>query len=83
MKALSLYGRPGCHLCAEMRAELEEFRDELGFSLREFDIDADPDLVARYGTLIPVLVVGGQEICHYHMDPVALRRALESSGETG
>lgn len=83
MKTLSLYGRPGCHLCADMRAALEEFRDELGFSLREVDIDADPDLVARFGTLIPVLVMGGREICHYHLDPTALRRALESAGETG
>ncbi|MBM4181187.1 MAG: glutaredoxin family protein [Betaproteobacteria bacterium] len=66
-----------------MRAALEEFRDELGFSLREVDIDADPDLVARFGTLIPVLVMGGREICHYHLDPTALRRALESAGETG
>lgn len=80
---LSLFGRPGCHLCADMRAALEEFRDELGFSLREVDIDADPDLAARYGALIPVLVVDGLEICRYHLDPAALRRALESAGETG
>jgi len=80
---ISLFGRPGCHLCGDMRAALEEFRDALGFSLREVDIDADPALTARYGALIPVLVLGGREICHGHLDPAALRRALLSAEETG
>jgi thioredoxin reductase (NADPH) len=66
-----------------MRAALEEFRAELGFSLREIDIDGDPELVARHGPLIPVLALGGREICHYHLDPTALRRALAGGAETG
>ncbi len=83
MRELHLYGRPGCHLCEDMGAALEEFRDELGFRLREIDIDGAPELSARFGALIPVLALDGQEICHYHLDPVALRRALGSRGETG
>jgi hypothetical protein len=66
-----------------MRAALGEFRDELAFHLREVDIDGTPDLAARFGTLIPVLALDGREICHYHLDPVALRRALGGKGETG
>ncbi len=83
MRELILYGRPGCHLCEDMRAALEEFHDELDFRLREVDIDGFPDLAARYGRLIPVLSLDGREICHYHLDPVALRRALGDEGERG
>lgn len=77
MTELILYGRPGCHLCEDMGAALEEFRDELGFRLRKIDIDADPDLAARYGRLIPVLTLDGREICHYHLDLAALRGHME------
>ena len=83
MKELLLYGRPGCHLCEDMGAALEEFRSEYGFRLREIDVDGDPGLAARFGALIPVLALDGREICHYHLDPVALRRALVGAGETG
>ncbi len=76
MRELVLYGRPGCHLCEDMRAALEEFRAAYGFRLREVDIDGDPDLAARYGTQIPVLTRDGEEICHYFLDPAALARAL-------
>ena len=83
MRELLLYGRPGCHLCEDMGVALETFRDELGFRLREIDIDCDPGLAARFGALIPVQALDGREICHYHLDPVALRRALGGEGETG
>ena len=76
MRELILYGRPGCHLCEDMRAALEEVRGTYAFRLREIDIDGDPDLAARYGTLIPVLVRDGEAICHYFLDPAALARAL-------
>lgn len=29
------------------------------------DIDRHPDLLARYGSLIPVLLANGREIAHY------------------
>ena len=83
MKALTLLGRPGCHLCDDMRAALEEFRASFEFSLREVDIDTDPALVARYGRLIPVLTEGHREICHYFLDPTALTRHLTDSTTSG
>lgn len=72
-KTLTLYGRYGCHLCEDMRLHLEELRGELAFDLELVDVDADPALAARYGTLVPVLADGDQEICHYFLDLVALR----------
>jgi hypothetical protein len=73
---LTLYGRPGCHLCDDMRVALGEFQLQFGFTLRDIDIDSDPALVERYGRLIPVLADPAGEICHYFLDPAALARAM-------
>ena len=59
-----------------MAAELAGLQPESGFSLSLVDVDTDPCLVERYGTLVPVLMLDGQEICHYFLDPEALRRHL-------
>jgi hypothetical protein len=88
MPQLILYHRVGCHLCDDMRDALHEFQPEYdfgqrGFRLQEIDIDADPDLCARYGLLIPVLCLGEQEICHFHLNPAALKQALNQLPEAG
>lgn len=83
MKELTLYGRPGCHLCDDMRAALEAFRPQHDFSLREIDVDSDPALVERYGRLIPVLADSNGEICHYFLDPAALGQVLSKSRGKG
>jgi hypothetical protein len=81
MIELTLYHRPGCHLCDEMRDALRdvlgEYPPAISHRLREIDIDRDPLLRARYGVLIPVLCLGEREICHYHLDPSALKQALK------
>ena len=73
---LTLYSRVGCHLCEDMLETLQAFREELSFTVQVVDIDADPVLRERYDTLVPVLVQGDTEICHYFLDKVALNRAL-------
>ncbi len=50
---LTLYGRPECHLCHEMRAVVDALRGDVPFDLDEVDIDGDPALVAAYGEEIP------------------------------
>jgi thioredoxin reductase (NADPH) len=83
MLELTLYHRPGCHLCDDMRDALFELQPELNFQLREIDIDSDSALLDRYGVLIPVLSLGEREICHYHLNPGALAEALASAPEAG
>ena len=68
-----LYGRAYCHLCEVMAQALRA----RGVDFEEVDVDSDPALEARWGELVPALVdSGGREICHYHLDPGALERAL-------
>lgn len=71
---LTVYGREHCHLCHDMIAALQKLQARLSFHLKVVDVDSDADLKSRYGERVPVLVSGGQEICHYHFDPVALAR---------
>lgn len=76
---LILYGRPGCHLCDDMRAGLQELQSELGFRVIEIDVDRDPELARRYGHLVPLLALDGEEICHYFLDVQALRDRLSAA----
>ena len=76
MTVVTLYGKPGCHLCEEAREAIHAVREERPFELREVDVSLDPDLHRRYGERIPVLELGGEELFEYHVDPEALVRAL-------
>ena len=73
---LTLYSRAGCHLCEDMHTLLQSFSKDLEFSVDVVDIDQEPALHRRYNTLVPVLVLGEREICHYFLDKVALCKAL-------
>lgn len=75
---LTLYGRSHCGLCEQMWHELEALPERERFDLETVDIDSQPALIQRYGTLIPVLAAGGQELCHYFLDPEVLRRYFET-----
>lgn len=74
---LKLYIRTYCHLCDDMRAAIEPWREKLGFRLAEVDVDDDPELEARLGEKVPVLMRGDKEICHYFFDESAFKRCLE------
>jgi glutaredoxin len=76
---VTLYGRPGCHLCDEARAALERIRREEPFELVERDIEADDDLLRRYLERIPVIAVDGRELSDYFVDEPALKAALRSA----
>ena len=69
---LTLYGREDCHLCQDMVLALKEIESSQPFSLEIVDIERDPNLEEKYGHLVPVLAVDGEEICHYFLDHVAL-----------
>lgn len=74
---LTLYFRAYCSLCHQMLAALEPWRARYDFTLQVLDVDDDPALVARFDELVPVLMDGETEICHYHLDPVRLAAHLQ------
>jgi glutaredoxin len=77
MTRVTLYGKPGCHLCEEAREAVETVRGELGFELEEVDVSLDPRLHARYGERIPVLEIDGREEMELYVDAADLRERLD------
>ena len=79
MTRLRLLSRPGCHLCEEMRRQVEEILADLERHWEEVDVDSDPELVRRYGEEIPILFVNGHLFAKIRLPRLAaalrLRRA--------
>ncbi|HGO7833939.1 TPA: glutaredoxin family protein [Neisseria meningitidis] len=75
---LTLMFREYCSLCHKMRDALKPFQNEYGFGLDVLDVDDDPVLEEKYNELVPVLLAGDKEICHWHLDEKKLRQVLES-----
>jgi glutaredoxin len=59
---LTLYSKPGCHLCDEVRAALDELQADHGFAIEEIDITRDSALFEQYRYDIPVLWRDGREV---------------------
>ncbi len=74
--AVTLYGKPGCCLCDEARAVVEDVRAERPFALEEVDIALDPVLNRRYGERIPVVEIDGEVAFELFVNPRALRERL-------
>jgi glutaredoxin len=70
-----LYSKPGCHLCDEARAAIEDARPTLPpFRLREIDIRDDEQVFDRYHLDIPVCEVDEKEVFRHRLDPPDLDR---------
>ena len=78
---ITLYGRPGCHLCEDARRALEALRDELPqFELREVNIESDDRLLARMLELIPVVEVDGEVVSELVFDADRVRARTGTLG---
>lgn len=69
---LTLYTRPGCHLCDVAVAVLEE----IGEPFEEVDITTDPELEMEYGERIPVIMLDGKEHGYWRVEKDRLIRDL-------
>ena len=76
MTLVTLYGKPGCHLCDDARKVVESVRVDVGFEVREVDITLDPVLANRLGERIPVVEIDGVEAFEYFVDAGELRRRV-------
>jgi hypothetical protein len=80
---VTLYSRPGCHLCDEARAVLESVRARVPFALEEIDIEGSDDLTREYGIRIPVVAIGSSEMWDYRVDAAEFEAALLEAGAVG
>ena len=73
---VTVYTRPGCHLCEEARVVIEQVCGERGEAFAEVSIVGDPDLERRFGEEIPVTFVDGHQHDFWRVDAVRLLTAL-------
>jgi len=68
MKAqVTLYSKPGCHLCEEMKSEIARANCAEAFDLKEVNIESEAELFARYRYDIPVLNINGVDIFKHRL----------------
>ncbi len=72
-RVFTILGRRWCHLCDHMVEDLQPIADEFGCRIELLDVDEDEILEERWGLLVPVLLAGGQELCHYRLDVASVR----------
>jgi glutaredoxin len=77
---VTLYTRPGCHLCEDAKAAITPLLREFGAVLREVNIDEDAVLKERYGWDIPVIFIGSRKVAKHRVDLTQFRKQLEEAG---
>ena len=73
---VTIYTRPGCHLCDEAKAAIEASGCTGEYSLEEINIDEDPALRERYGYDIPVIFINGVKVFKHRVDSGEFKRKL-------
>ena len=73
---VTLYSKPGCHLCDDARVVIERVCTDLGAGFDEVDITSSEELMGTYGEQIPVTFVDGRQHDFWRVDETRLRRAL-------
>ena len=74
--AVTLYSRPDCCLCEDMKAVVAAVQSDSTFTLTEVDISTQLELETRFGQEVPVLFVNGRKAFKYRVTAGALRRRL-------
>ncbi|WML41131.1 glutaredoxin family protein [Neobacillus sp. OS1-2] len=74
---ITLYTRNRCPLCDKAKATLDELKQEWNFRLEEIDIETSDELTERYGLMIPVVLLDGEEVGFGFVDKFAISNRLQ------
>jgi len=80
---VTLYTRPGCHLCEEAKHEMETAGCGDDYTLEEVNIDADPALKERYGWEIPVILINNVKAFKHRLTADEFRRKVKRAAQSG
>ncbi len=79
-RAVTVYVKDHCHLCDNMLEQLETNRQKNGleapFDLIIRDIEDCAEWYQHYREYVPVIVIDGQEVCHYFFNQDEFESAL-------
>ncbi len=76
---VTLYTKPDCALCDELKADLLALQPEIGFTLAERNIEKNAGDFARFRHLIPVLDVEDGPLLTPPHDFMNLRNVLSAA----
>jgi len=74
---IEIYSRPGCHLCDQARAVIEEFRGICAMTVQTINVETAAELEKKYGMDIPVVFINGEEAFRHRVDRPELERKLK------
>ena len=71
-----IYSRPGCHLCDEAKAAIQQAGCDDQFTLEEINIESDNELLRKYKYDIPVIMIDGLETFIHRLTPQEFKQKL-------
>jgi len=82
---LRLLSRPGCHLCDQMRADVDRLLEGRQHEWEVVDVDSDDELARRWSDSIPILFVNGRLFAKVRLPKLATRLRLlrAAAGDEG
>ncbi len=78
---VTLYTRPGCHLCDEAKREILRAGCQNDYALEEVNIETDPALTARYGLDIPVIKIADTVAFKHRLTAEEFRKELATEAQ--
>lgn len=83
---VTLYTRPGCHLCDEAKASMVAAQCADEYTLDEVNIESDAQLLHYYRNDIPIILINGLEVFRHRVPPEEFRRqvamAVQNANDT-
>jgi len=76
---VTLYSKPGCHLCDEAKTAIAPLLREFRATLREINIEGDATLMERFGCDIPVIYIGRKKAAKHRVNLEQFRRQLQDA----
>ena len=73
---VTLYTRPGCHLCDEAKLAMLAARCDDEYTLDEVNIENDPRLLHSYRYDVPVVLINGIEAFRHRVATEDFRRLV-------
>ncbi|WP_160722549.1 glutaredoxin family protein [Bacillus sp. USDA818B3_A] len=77
MHKITLYTRQRCPLCNKAKDAILELREVWNIQLEEIDIETSDELTERYGLMIPVIHLDGEEVGYGFVDKFDISNRLQ------
>ena len=76
LPTVTIYSRPGCHLCEVVKASILSAGCDGEFVLEEINIDINPAAREQYQYDIPVVFINGTKAFKHHVSSADFKRKL-------